>query len=104
MLDLTVTEAFLFLGMKMETAEREAEAQQQKYWMDFLINIFSQPMQDGESMEYKQERERFIDALRPVAQKEEQRKKYGWNIPQEVFDEAKKNTQPLLMESVEKGE
>lgn len=88
---MPTAQAFMLLDMKLEAAEQEAEREQAKQYLEYLMKIFSHPAQPGESEAFARERVRFGNEMKPKSLRAAP-KVFTWsNIPAEVLAEYENN-------------
>lgn len=97
MLDAPTAQVFMLLDLQLEEMKEQYRKEQEKFFLDYLAQIFAAPPQPGESEEFSRARENFTKQITPDHYKQ-QPKRFVWsNIPPEVLAEYE-NNQPLIEE------
>lgn len=67
-LNTPAIEAFKYMQMAIEEDEAKAKREAEKFFMDFISNMYAQSPTEGEKPEFTQGRRQFIETIKPQKQ------------------------------------
>lgn len=58
-------ELFQFMDLELKKEEQEAERERARTWLNYLVNVFTQPSYGKEDPKFAQAKKEFIDTIKP---------------------------------------
>lgn len=80
MLNAPADQILKFFELRLKEDEEEFERERSKLWLNYLMQIFTQPSTGNESVEYKRAKEQFVDIISPTETIAAPSKKYEWDF------------------------
>ena len=88
MVNSPAVEMLKYMDMELEKERAKAEQEKAKMYIQYLSNIFSQPLQEKPSQDYLRAKKEFENLLMPeVVGGNKSAKKYEWDFDPEQYIE-----------------